>query len=80
MTVRPTETPWAMLAAAREFERKQHVESEVLARALFVAMIGFLVAGLFISSNYSKLLWLLLALGPATLAVARRVPSPTSSA
>ncbi len=63
---------WWMLSAARTFARLGDVRTELLMRGLFVATIGYLVAGMFISANYQKLLWLLLALGPAASAVARR--------
>jgi hypothetical protein len=45
---------------------------EVLARGLAVALGGILVADFFISEQFSKALWLLLALAPAMLVVARR--------
>lgn len=69
-----------MLRAARIYERLGDTNMEVMMRALFVALVGYLVAGLFISANYSKLLWLLIALGPAAQAVAeRRLRSSTST-
>jgi O-antigen ligase len=45
---------------------------EILARGLIVGLGGYLVTVTFISENYAKLFWILLALGPALLAVARR--------
>jgi O-antigen ligase len=63
---------WWMLSAARKFSRLDDPATELVVRGLVVATSGYLVAGLFISANYSKLLWLLLALGPACYAVARR--------
>jgi hypothetical protein len=44
---------------------------ELATRAVLVALLGILAADFFISGIYSKQLWLLLALGPALLAVAR---------
>jgi hypothetical protein len=44
---------------------------EILARGLVVGLGGYLVTLMFISENYKKLLWILLALGPVLLAVAR---------
>lgn len=38
---------------------------------MFLGLCGMLVADFFISVMYSKLLWVMLALGPATYAVAR---------
>ena len=70
---------WSLLRAARMFERLKARDLELLARALLVALVGYLVAGLFISANYSKLLWLLIALGPAVLALAQRRAASSSS-
>ena len=47
---------------------------EVLGRALVVALVAMLAADFFASEQYSKQLWLLLAMGPALLAVAQRGP------
>jgi O-antigen ligase len=61
---------WA-LKAARIWARREDRVMEVLARALFLGTFGMLVADFFISVMYSKLLWVLLALGPAMYAIAR---------
>ena len=45
---------------------------EVLGRALVIALAGILAADFFVSEQYSKQLWLLLALCPALLSIARR--------
>ena len=45
---------------------------EILGRALVVALAGILAADFFVSDQYSKQLWVMLALGPALLAIARR--------
>ena len=39
---------------------------------MIVAILALLAADFFLSDQYSKQLWLLLALGPALLAVSRR--------
>jgi O-antigen ligase len=44
---------------------------EALGRALVMALAGMLAADFFVSEQYSKQLWLLLALGPALLAIAQ---------
>lgn len=44
---------------------------EALARGLTIGLIGIIVADTFISEEYSKVLWLLLGLGPALLGVAK---------
>ena len=50
---------------------------EVLGRALVVALVAMLAADFFASEQYSKQLWLLLAMGPALLALAQRAPHPS---
>jgi putative inorganic carbon (hco3(-)) transporter len=60
-----------MIRAARTFARKGDVQLEILARGLFVGLIGLMTADFFISEMYSKLLWLLLALGPPLLLIAQ---------
>jgi O-antigen ligase len=60
-------------AAARSFARSGDHELELMTRAVIVATLALLAADLFISDQYSKQLWLLLALGPALLALARRI-------
>jgi O-antigen ligase len=70
---------WA-LKAARIWERRGDRTMEALARAMFLGLCGMLVADVFISVMYSKLLWVLLALGPATYAIARREDAAAESA
>jgi O-antigen ligase len=71
------------LQAARQFERNGDRDMEILARAILVALVGLLAALFFSSDAYKKQLWLLLALGPALLAIARlgspRLGSPSRS-
>jgi O-antigen ligase len=57
--------------AIREFERKGDIQMEVLARANLVALFGLLAALFFASDEYKKQLWLLLAMAPTMLAIAR---------
>lgn len=57
------------LRAARNFGRAHDRNAELLARGLVIATIGFLSFEFFSSQMYSKAMWLLLALGPAILAV-----------
>ena len=45
---------------------------EILSRGLVVALAGLLASDFFQPDQYSKQLWLLLAMGPALLAIARR--------
>jgi O-antigen ligase len=65
----------AALVAAQRFERAGDRDLELLARGVFAALVGYLVAAFFISENYSKVLWMLFATGPALLAVAPRASS-----
>jgi O-antigen ligase len=58
--------------AARKFERHGDWGLSSLARATVIAQIGVLSAAAFISDYYDKRMWILLALGPALLAVASR--------
>jgi putative inorganic carbon (HCO3(-)) transporter len=61
----------ALIKAVRTFKRNGDREMELLSRALLAAIAGILVADIFISEQFSKALWLLLAMGPAMLSVSR---------
>jgi O-antigen ligase len=63
---------WSLLRAARRYARLGDAAMEIRIRTLFVGIAGLLTAYFFISEMYSKLLWLLLALGPALLAMSHR--------
>lgn len=56
--------------AAARFNASGNVQMEILARAVFVAIVTLLAANFFLSDQFSKQLWLLLGLGPALLAIA----------
>jgi O-antigen ligase len=56
------------------FHRRGERSLEMLGRALVVALAAILAADFFVSEQYNKQLWLLLAMGPALLAMARRAP------
>jgi O-antigen ligase len=58
--------------AARCFRRSGDATMEALAWGFLIAAIGVLAADFFQSEQFSKQLWLLLALGPALLGLARR--------
>lgn len=62
------------LRAVSIFRRRNERTLEALARALIVALAGILAADFFLSEQYNKQLWLLLAMGPALLAMAARTP------
>jgi O-antigen ligase len=59
------------IRAARAFERSGDLKMEVIARGVAVAVIALLAADFFASEQFSKQLWLLLALGPALYRIAR---------
>jgi O-antigen ligase len=59
------------LRAARTFQRVGDRELDIVARAVFVALVGLLTAAFFGSREFSNQLWLLLSLGPALQGVAR---------
>jgi O-antigen ligase len=61
--------------AAREAARRGDRFLETCARALVLALVALLVADIFASDQLNKGLWLLLGLGPAMLAIARREPA-----
>jgi O-antigen ligase len=59
--------------AARVFQRGGRQSEEMLARGLVIALVALLAADFFSTEIYSKQLYLLLAAGPALLAMARRL-------
>lgn len=61
----------AALRAARIYERRGDKRFELMSRCVALAVIALLTADFFITNEYEHLLWLLLALPPALLAVAR---------
>ncbi len=56
--------------AGRRFEALGDSRMEALARAVMVATIGMMIAAFFLSDGVDKRLWILFALGPATLGIA----------
>ena len=61
----------AALRAARIYERRGDTQFELMSRGVALGVIALLTADFFITNEYEHLLWLLLALPPALLAVAR---------
>jgi O-antigen ligase len=59
------------IQAAHQFQKNDDLRMEVLARAQVIALVGLLAALFFSSDLYKKQLWLLLAMGPVMLAIAR---------
>ena len=62
--------------AMHRFERNRDGPMEVLCRGLLIALIGVLCSAFFISAESNKFIWLMLAMGPALLAVAESSPRP----
>ena len=60
------------LRGARNFRDRGDIGGEALARSVMIALIGVVVADIFISQQYNKQLWLLLGIGPAMLAISKR--------
>ena len=67
------------LRAAVRFKANGDTRMEILSRGLAVALIGVLAAAVFISAEANKFIWLMLAMGPALLAVAESA-APKSAA
>lgn len=67
------------LRAARGFARQRDGPMEMIARAWLIGMAGMLAADAFLSAEFDKQLWLMLALGPALLAVARASSARTAA-
>ena len=65
------------IRAAHVFAQQGRWIMDILARALFIALVGLLAADFFSSELYSKQLWLLLATAPAMLVMARRSTAAT---
>jgi O-antigen ligase len=57
--------------AIKRFERDENLLMEILTRAQLVATIGLLSSLFFSSNEFNKQLWLLMAMGPAMLAIAK---------
>lgn len=62
----------AGMAAAGRFEAAGRREDSLMARAVVLATIAGLAGCTFVSLEYTKMIWLLLALGPVTLNLARQ--------
>ena len=66
----------AAMRAVRIAEQRNDHMLEALGRALVIALAGMLAADFFVSEQFSKQLWLLLALCPALLSIAQQAPEP----
>lgn len=59
--------------AASAFDRSGEDGLALIARGVAISLCAVMAADFFLAAGYSKLLWLLLAFGPALLGVARRM-------
>jgi O-antigen ligase len=57
--------------AALIFRRRDMPDMELVARCLLLALVALMAANVFLTDDYSKQLWLIVALCPAVLALAR---------
>jgi O-antigen ligase len=64
---------WTAVRAARAFDRVGEDGLSLIARAVAVGLISTFAADFFLSADLSKLLWLLIGLGPAMLAIGSRL-------
>lgn len=62
--------------AARAFEARGDRDMGTLSRAVLIALLAILTANVFLSEQFIKPLWILLALCPALLAISRRPEAP----
>jgi putative inorganic carbon (hco3(-)) transporter len=60
------------LRAAARFAQTGQTELELLARYYICALAGFAASDFFLPNQFLKQFWILIALGPALLAIARR--------
>ena len=61
-----------LIKAIAAFKRLKNRTMEILATALVLSLVALLAADFFLSEQYSKQLWILLALAPALYAMAQR--------
>jgi O-antigen ligase len=64
----------AAWSAARRFEARGHAAMSSIAISVVIAVLGALVASVFLSNGQSSQLWLLLALGPVLLRLSYSMP------
>lgn len=66
--------------AAKSFDRLGEDGLALIARGVAVGLISMLAADFFLSAQLSKLLWVLISLGPAMLAIAMRIEAKGEAA
>lgn len=68
-----------LIVALSRFRKLGEQRMQKLTTAIAVSLIGFLAAEFFASGEYARELWLLVALGPALLAMAKRMEPDTAA-
>jgi O-antigen ligase len=63
------------IAALSKFRAQGHAQMQALTTSVAISLIGALAADVFLSGEYAQTLWLLVGLGPALLAIAKRMES-----
>lgn len=70
----------ATIRAARMFNRQGDREMELIARSMFLVLVGFMTADIFLSGEFAKQLWLAFAVSAALLKLAYTASRPAASA
>jgi O-antigen ligase len=70
----------ATIKAARMFRRNGDREMELIARSMFLVLVGFMTADVFLSGEFSKQLWLAFAISAALLKLAYAAPHSAATA
>ena len=71
---------WTAARAATRFDRAGENGLALIASGVAVGLVSTYAANFFLSASLSKLLWLLIGLGPAMLAVATRMEAQSKEA
>jgi O-antigen ligase len=69
----------AAFKAARRFASQGEVGLELIARATLIALAGLLAADFFLSNEFDKRFWLLIAMGPALFHISGRGDRPAEA-
>jgi putative inorganic carbon (HCO3(-)) transporter len=70
----------ATIKAARMFNRQDDREMELIARSMFLVLVGFMTADIFLSGEFAKQLWIAFAVSAALLKLAYTASGPAVAA
>ncbi|MGB9183129.1 MAG: O-antigen ligase family protein [Solirubrobacteraceae bacterium] len=70
----------ATIKAARLFNRQGDREMELIARSMFLVLVGFMTADVFLSGEFAKQLWIAFGVSAALLKLAYAASRPTAAA